>query len=165
MTDSEERRGVQGWSAQVWASLCNHGQVMAPLWAGGRAEGFCLEGAKGGRFRRGRRAGRLGCALRPGRHMSRQARFRVLVGGYHLSPKALRCYLLGPTCPGPQEESEGGLNGLRGPRCCLPGSGGPCSWLWGAQVEGVWPGEGWVRWTVRRGAWFGLFCQQGPQPG
>lgn len=30
---------------------------MAPLWAGGRAEGFCLEAAKGGRFRRGGRAG------------------------------------------------------------------------------------------------------------
>ena len=41
------------------------------------------------------------------------ASFSVLVGMYHLSPKALGSCLLGPVYPGLQEESEISLNGLR----------------------------------------------------
>lgn len=71
------------------------------LWSRGAGGGGvnCEEAAAAGRRR-------LGCALHPGRHVSRQARFRVLVGGYHLSPKALRCHLLGPTRPGPQKNQK-----------------------------------------------------------
>lgn len=51
-----------------------------------------------------------GMDLSPGMHM---ANFSVLVGVYHLSPKALGSYLLGPVYPGLQEESEISLNGPR----------------------------------------------------
>lgn len=64
------------------------------------------QGGKGMNCEEAAAAGRRRRALHPGRHMSRQARFRVLVGGYHLSPKALRCHLLGPTRPGPQKNQK-----------------------------------------------------------
>lgn len=82
------------------------------LWGGRELLGLAAAGRR-----------HLGCALHPWEAHEPSGRFPVLVGGYYLSPKALRCHLLGPTHPGPQEESEGGMSGLRGPRAAFLGGG------------------------------------------